>query len=288
MTIATQRPTFPETGAPISVLLDFDGTISLEDVGDALLERFAPDQDAVSEMDRRYDEGVVGSRDLMRWDMEVLPHDPEALVNAAVAMPLDRTVVDLVEVVEAAGGVVEIVSDGLGFHIGPLLETVGLGRLPVATNDAVPGRGGEAVAFPFGHPACHVCGTCKRERVRLHRNMGRAVVFVGDGASDRYAAHHADVVFAKDALARYCDREHLGYLPWGRLADVAAWVSEALTDGRLPADRAAWAAWRTVHRPTLERFICGPEAWGVNAVDRLLPIDDDVREVAVDDVTRGP
>ena len=264
------------------MLLDFDGTISLEDVGDSLMERFARDQDAVAEMDRRYDDGMVGSRELMRWDMDILRADPEALMSAAVATPLDRTVVDLVDLVEAAGGVVEIVSDGLGFHVGPLLETLGLGRLPVATNLAVPGRGGEAVTFPFGHPTCHVCGTCKRERVRLHRNAGRAVVFVGDGASDRYAAYHADVVFAKDALARYCDRERLGYVPWRRLSDVGAWVAEALANGRLPVDRAAWAAWASVHRSRPERFICGPEAWGEDAVDRLLPLDGDAREVALD------
>ena len=93
-----------------------------------------------------------------------------------------------------------------------MLETVGLGRLPVATNLAEAGRGGDAVAFPYGHPTCRVCGTCKRERVRLHRNAGRAVVFVGDGASDRYAAHHADVVFAKDGLAAYCERTGLPFV----------------------------------------------------------------------------
>jgi 2,3-diketo-5-methylthio-1-phosphopentane phosphatase len=279
MTTASARPTFPPEGAPLSVLVDFDGTISLEDVGDTLLERFAPDQEAVEEMDRRYDDGLIGSRDLMRWDMDVLPDDADALVAAAAAMPLDRGVVDLVEVVERAGGVVEIVSDGLGFHIEPLLAAVGLGRLPVATNLAVPGRGGDAVAFPFGHPACQVCGTCKRERVRLHRAAGRAVVFVGDGASDRYAAYHADLVLAKGALAGYCERERLDHVRWRTLAEVAGWVSEALRDGLLPADPAAWAAWAAVHRSRPERFICGPEVWGERAAGRLLPDAPDRREV---------
>jgi 2,3-diketo-5-methylthio-1-phosphopentane phosphatase len=267
MTTASQEPTFPPEGAPVSVLLDFDGTISLEDVGDALLERFVPDQEAVAEMDRRYDEGLVGSHALMRWDMDVLPRDADLLVEAARAIPLDPTVVDLVEAVEAIGGAVEVVSDGLGFHIEPMLATLGLGRLPVATNVAVPGRGGEAVAFPFGHPACHVCGTCKRERVRRHRDAGRAVVFVGDGASDRYAAHHADVVFAKDALARYCEREGLPHEPWRTLGDVATWLQSALADGRLPARRSDVDRWAAARRRTPEVFICGPEAWGSDAME---------------------
>ena len=267
MSAALEQPRFPEAGAPLSVLVDFDGTISLADVGDALLARFAPDQDAVAEMDRRYEEGSVGSRALIRWDMDVLPRDRALLTRAATEIAIDRSFVDLVDVVERARGVVEVVSDGLGFHITPMLETVGLGRLPVATNLAEAGRGGDAVAFPYGHPTCRVCGTCKRERVRLHRNAGRAVVFVGDGTSDRYAAHHADVVAAKDGLAAYCERAGLPFVPWRRLGDVASWVRAALADGRLPGDRAAFVAWAAERQTEPEVFICGPEAWGDEAAE---------------------
>ena len=37
------------------------------------------------------------------------------------------------------------------------------------------GRGGAGVTFPYGHPGCLVCGTCKRERVRAApgRRTGR-------------------------------------------------------------------------------------------------------------------
>jgi 2-hydroxy-3-keto-5-methylthiopentenyl-1-phosphate phosphatase len=55
------------------VLIDFDGTISLRDVGDALLSELVADQAAVREMDRLYHEGQKGSRELTAWDMEVLP-----------------------------------------------------------------------------------------------------------------------------------------------------------------------------------------------------------------------
>jgi 2-hydroxy-3-keto-5-methylthiopentenyl-1-phosphate phosphatase len=204
--------------------------------------------------------------------MDVLPHDADLLVGAAAGFAVDRTLLDVVEAVDSVGGAIEVVSDGLGFHIAPVLEAIGLGRLPVATNLAVPGRGGEAVEFPFGHPRCHVCGTCKRERVRVHRAAERAVVFVGDGASDRYAAHHADVVFGKGALADYCEGEGLAYLPWRRLDDVARWIRAALADGRLPVDAAAFEPWSASYRSP-ERFICGPEVWGDDVREgSLLPV----------------
>lgn len=276
MSQALEEPTFSPDGAPVSVLLDFDGTISLDDVGDTLLSRLVEDQPLVRHMDQLYIDGHKGSRELIVWDMEVLPHDPEVLLREVDALPLDETVVELVAAVEEAGGALEVVSDGTGFHVERMLARLDLAHLPVATNASVLGRGGAGVSFPFGHPACLVCGTCKRERIRRHQAAGRAVVFVGDGPSDRYAAHHADVIFAKHSLASWCEVENVPYEPWGSLADVAEWLELALLDGRLPATPEAYADWAAAARPEPESFICGPEVWGAGrevapgSVDRSL------------------
>jgi hypothetical protein len=58
---------------------------------------------------------------------------------------------------------------------------LGLDDVPIATNANALRGGGAGVSFPYGHPVCHVCGTCKRERVRAHQAAGNVVVFVGDG-----------------------------------------------------------------------------------------------------------
>ena len=262
MTDASATPMFPPDGAPVSVLLDFDGTVSLDDTGDTLLERLFADRALTRRMDELYMSGEKGSRELIAWDMEVLPHDPDLLWREIDTLPLDETLLDLLTAVREAGAAAEIVSDGVGFHIERMLSRLGLTDLPVATNRTLPGHGGEGVSFPYGHPACFVCGTCKRERIRLHRDAGRAVVLVGDGPSDRYAAHHADVIFAKGSLANWCEVENVPYEPWERLVDVAEWLELALLDGRLPSTRSAFEDWATDTRPEVETFICGPEVWG--------------------------
>jgi 2,3-diketo-5-methylthio-1-phosphopentane phosphatase len=262
MSDAASRPSFDADGAPISVLLDFDGTISLEDVGDALLARLVEDQALVRHMDELYIEGSKGSRELIAWDMEVLPRDAQQLLRELDTLALDESLPQLIDVVAEAGGAVEVVSDGIGFHIPRMLARLGVPDLPVATNSATLGEGAAGVTFPYGHPSCLVCGTCKRERIRVHRDAGRAVVFVGDGPSDRYAAHHADIIFAKSSLAAWCEVENIPYEPWERLADVAEWIEFALMDGRLPAEADDVASWATRARPDVETFICGPEVWG--------------------------
>jgi len=247
-------------GLPIAVLLDYDGTISLRDVGDDLMARFVADQDAVAAMDARYVAGEVGSRALMAWDMEMLPDDPALLRAAAATVPQDEGLVDLVALCRARGVAAEVVSDGLGFYVESNLARLGIEGLPVYTNRNLATGGAAGVSFPFGHPTCLVCGTCKRERVRAHQAAGRVVVFVGDGPSDRYAAWHADVTFAKGSLERWCRSAGVETQPWERLADVTRWLASAIVTGHLPTEPADVAGWRSARPTRTPAFICGPEA----------------------------
>ncbi|MFI5254138.1 MAG: haloacid dehalogenase-like hydrolase [Candidatus Limnocylindrales bacterium] len=263
MSRAAATPVFAPGGAPVSFLVDFDGTISRSDVGDDLLASYGPDAALLAAKDADYDAGLIGSRELMLWDMAALPDDPALLRIAAAEVPLDETFSSFVAAVQAAGAAIEIVSDGLGFYVVPSLTALqpSLAELPMATNEnRLAGPGG--MSFPFGHPACFVCGTCKRERVRAHAADGRVVVFVGDGTSDRYAAHHADIVFAKGSLARWCLEAGWPFRPWHRFAEIEAWTRSAFADGGLPGRPEDLDAWRAAHPRPRTGFICGPEAWG--------------------------
>jgi 2-hydroxy-3-keto-5-methylthiopentenyl-1-phosphate phosphatase len=263
MTRAPHVPVFPP-GPPVSVLVDYDGTVSLRDVGDVLIFHHATiDTSIVVARDADYDAGRAGSRELIPWNMDILPQDPELLRSIAAGIPQDATFVSFVAAVRAAGVALEIVSDGLGFYVESNLARLdpALAGLSIATNEnAVAGAPG--VAFPYGHPDCFVCGTCKRERVRAHEAGGRVVVFVGDGQSDRYAAHHADIVFAKAALLEWGRATGRDFLEWATFADIEAWFRAALADGRLPAREEDLGGWRATHRPLRPDFICGPEVWG--------------------------
>jgi len=194
--------------------------------------------------------------------MDVLPRDPELLFREAAEMPQDATFRAFVRAVRERGAQIEIVSDGLGFYVRSNLAALGLGDLFVATNDNTVEDAGAGMSFPFSHPSCFVCGTCKRERVRLHQAEGRAVVFVGDGTSDRFAAAHADVTFAKGSLVRLCRAEGWPVHEWNDFADVLTQVEAMFADGRLPASAADLADWRTLHALPPRPFICGPEVWG--------------------------
>ena len=238
---------------PLAILVDFDGTIALTDVGDVLLAEHTP---AVWEDEAAaYDAGLAGSRRLMIDEAARMPADPDVLLATAAAQPTDPTFPAFVARARSAGIPVEVVSDGFGFFIEPALERMGVDGVPVVTarmRFAAPAAPG--IEFPNGHPRCFVCGTCKRARVLAHQAAGRTVVFIGDGESDRYAAGYADIVFAKRALVRLCLEHDWPFHRWSEFAELDAWLAETL---------AAWSVEpSSLPRPATRPFFCGPEAWG--------------------------
>ncbi|HXY44834.1 MAG TPA: hypothetical protein VEH29_11650, partial [Acidimicrobiales bacterium] len=78
------------------------------------------------------------------------------------------------------------------------------------------------VTFPNEDPSCEcaLCGACKRAPMREASARGRTTVLVGDGASDVKAANVADVIFAKDDLAKWCTANGVPFSPFSRLTDV--------------------------------------------------------------------
>ena len=240
--------------APLAILVDYDGTIALTDVSDTVMAEHV--NEAWELRAARYDEGLIGSRGLMAYEMSLIRADAAELLATAAQQPHDPGFVPLVRRAQAAGIPVEVVSDGFGFFIGPALERLGVPELPVITARTTFANGRATIEFPNGHPSCFVCGTCKRQRVLAQQAAGRAVVFIGDGESDRYAAGYADVVFAKRSLVPICVANGWPFQRWTEFSEIHAWLNETLDAWRRDPGTAA------MPRPEPKPFFCGPEVWG--------------------------
>ncbi|MEY2398916.1 MAG: 2-hydroxy-3-keto-5-methylthiopentenyl-phosphate phosphatase [Actinomycetota bacterium] len=203
-----------------SVFFDFDGTITLDDVGVYLLEEFAAD--GWVELDEQYKAGALGSRECIELQWQCIPDSVnEAERRAAAAqVAVDPAFHPLVERLQRGGAEVAVVSDGWGFYIADAIAPL---DIPAFTNTIdFPTN---TLVSPYRDPSCEgcgVCGTCKPAIVRAAAQRGRSTVFVGDGTSDRHAARVADIVFAKGALARWCAEERIAHTSFETLARVAS------------------------------------------------------------------
>jgi HAD superfamily phosphoserine phosphatase-like hydrolase len=242
---------------PLAILVDYDGTVALTDVSDTVMAEHVPgiwEAEAAA-----YDAGRMGSRRLMAIEIGLIDAPSADLLATAAAQPHDPGFVPFVRHAQAASIPIEVVSDGFGFFIEPALEALGVGELPVITATTTFSGRRATITFPNGHPTCLVCGTCKRNRVLAHQAAGRAVVFIGDGESDRYAAGYSDVVWAKRSLVRICLEAGWAYRRWTEFAEIDAWLAEML------------AAWEldpaSLPGPRPRPFFCGPETWGDGLTD---------------------
>jgi len=237
---------------PLAILVDYDGTIALTDVGDTIMKAFVAAA-VWEELEEAYETGRIGSREIMAREISLLPSDTASVRALAAAQPHDDGFPRFVRRARAAGIPVEIVSDGFGFFIEPAMRRLGIADDVAIVTSRTTFDGAARIEFPNGHPTCFVCGTCKRSRVLAHQAAGRAVVFIGDGESDRYAAGYADFVFAKRSLVRICEGNGWPHARWDSFAELDEWLAGEV--------RAFAAGTPTVTRQAHE-FLCGPELWG--------------------------
>jgi 2,3-diketo-5-methylthio-1-phosphopentane phosphatase len=205
---------------PRAILCDFDGTIVEQDVSEELLDSHG--DPAWKAIDDEFTRGEIGSRECATRQIALLGGTREELVAAAVdRYHVDPTFATFVGWARDRGVEVAVVSDGFGFYIEAMLEAAGIRDVPVLTNSTLFDGGHPRLRFPYAHPECVGCGTCKRNAVLDARErLGAPVAFVGEGHTDRYGALYADMVFAKKHLPGLCDEMGIPYVTWENFDDI--------------------------------------------------------------------
>jgi 2,3-diketo-5-methylthio-1-phosphopentane phosphatase len=228
----------PGPGAVI--FLDFDGTITLRDATDAILDAFA--DPAWLQVEDAWLSGQIGSRECLAAQMALVTATQEQVDRLLDEIGVDPGLASLLDACAARAAPVYIVSDGFDYCIERILSRPELNlhaRLAdshIVSSRLRPDRGRWRTAFAHPPEPCeHGCATCKPAAMQRLHVAGAVTVLVGDGMSDRYAAARADLLFAKDRLAAFCDQARIPYTPYDTLATVAEAVERLLGAGlRLP------------------------------------------------------
>jgi 2-hydroxy-3-keto-5-methylthiopentenyl-1-phosphate phosphatase len=223
-----------------NILCDFDGTITVEDVTDSLLERFAHPDWQVLERDWRT--GRIGSAECMAGQVALLDASREEIDAHLATLRIDPAFPAFVEAAHAAGSKLLVVSDGLDYAIRAILRRTHLERLPVLANRFVQvGARDWRLETPFSDPRCRIAsGHCKCANAVREHNRHHRVLLIGDGASDFCAAGEADFVFAKHRLIEHCRHAAIPHISIVGFADAIG-LLPALLAGRLHVPQRALA-----------------------------------------------
>lgn len=221
------------THAQAVVFLDFDGTITLRDATDAILEAFADRR--WLEIEEAWVAGRIGSRECLAAQIDLVTATQEQIDGVLDGLAVDPGLARLLDVCATSRLPVHIISDGFDYCIERILRRPDQRYSSLLSgahivSSALRANGARwHAAFPHPVETCaHGCATCKPAAMERLNPAGAMTVFVGDGFSDRHAAACADVVFAKDKLATFCEQASIPYVRFDTLETVATGIEHLM------------------------------------------------------------
>lgn len=216
----------------IRLFIDFDGTITRQDVGDALFQTFGSFEPIHSELlqgKHTVASYYHQSASLLRSDAT-----PEAIQQFALSREVDPYVVALFTWCASNAIDVTVVSDGFNVYIDPILSSIGFGHLRRYCNTLSWNEGIWQASFPGASESCACfCASCKRNVLLTLSAPDDIIIYVGDGRSDTCAAEHADVVFAKGTLAKHCEANGVAHHHFHTMFQVQQILERRLRDDDL-------------------------------------------------------
>lgn len=210
-------------------IIDFDGTLSVKDTIDDMLERFA--DPSWEDIEQSWLNGDINAVECMTQQVRMVKSDNITLESFFRGIQLDATFVPFYKHISQFAKVA-IVSDGLDHAVKVAMRSAAMADIPVYANHLHFTPSGLDISFPNKVEGCAGGnGTCKCAIAQnLSLESGGPVVLIGDGKSDACLAGRADIVFAKGSLIKHCEKNNIQHHKFQTFADVLAkvktWPSE--------------------------------------------------------------
>ncbi len=204
-------------------IIDFDGTLSVKDTIDDMLEHFA--DPSWEDAEKSWLNGDITAVECMTQQIRMVKADNITLEGFFRGIQLDATFLPFYKHISQFAKVA-IVSDGLDHSVKVAMRNAAMPDIPVYANHLHFVPDGIDITFPNLVNGCDGGnGTCKCAVARnLSLESGGPVVLIGDGKSDACLAGRADVVFAKGSLIKHCEKNNIPHHKFQTFADVLAKV----------------------------------------------------------------
>jgi len=204
----------------IAVQIDFDGTVTEEDVSFLLLDTYVGPR--WREYLKEYTAGKIPVGTFNKKVFGMMKADRHTMTE--LVLTSDRVRIrpgfrELVDYCSQKGYKVVIVSNGLTFYIEVLLDRLGIDGIDIyaAENEFSPD--GMKVRY-VGPDGTEKEAGFKEAYTELLVKQGYNVVYVGNGVSDIFPSRMAIKVFATGDLLERCREEKLECTPFNDLNDV--------------------------------------------------------------------
>lgn len=197
------------------IYCDFDGTITKDDYVNKFLTCFADPK--WLDVENQWIAGEIGSRECMQKQVALIKEMSQEELNQFISsIEIDEGFVQFYHYVKSIGFELVVLSDGFDLFIREVLKRYNLIDIKYYSNTLLYKNKKFSIEFQNSNHACKSgSGTCKCSKVR-EKNF----YYIGDGLSDVCVAQKATILFAKDKLQKYCNRNKINYVNFETFNDV--------------------------------------------------------------------
>jgi 2,3-diketo-5-methylthio-1-phosphopentane phosphatase len=222
------------TDKQFKIFLDFDGTITKNDVGEEIFRKFCYEE-AVNKLVNDLLTDKISSREC--WEelcKSVSAIDKVEFDKFIISQEVELTLHKFLEYCSRNNFPVFVLSDGFDYYIEKILDRENLSHLKVFSNKLTLNDEGKLIpSFPYYSADCRSSANCKRNHIIANNGDDDFSVFIGDGISDIDAIQYVDFIFAKDSLLKFCEVNRITYFPFKDFDDVIIKINELLSKKRL-------------------------------------------------------
>ena len=198
-------------------VVDFDGTITVKDVGFSIIQNFAGE--GWMEIGERWIRKEIGTSECGQKQWDLIKNSDKEIKDFASKFEINPGFKEFVNIIKRNSYKMVLASDGYDVYIKEILRINNLEDLELSCNSAVYDKGWK-LSFLNQDKECTMCGNCKRKLVQKLKSEGYEVYYIGDGHSDRCACVYADKIFAKSFLREYCEEKNIDYHAFDDFYDV--------------------------------------------------------------------
>lgn len=215
------------------IFMDFDGTVTQQDVGDELFRKFADEKKVNKIIDDLLNDRI-SSRECWLNLCSAVPLITEIeLDNFIYGISLDNTFLTFKDYCAKESIELFVLSDGFDYYINKIFKKYKINGLKVYSNHLEVIDGRLTPSFPYYDETCYSSANCKRNHIINHSSEDDFTVFIGDGNSDKDSIEYCDFIFAKDDLLKFCEKERITYFPFNNFNDVIKRLDELKARKRL-------------------------------------------------------
>lgn len=216
------------------VFVDFDGTITKQDVGEQMFLRFG-DADEAQKIVDKWISNEITSIDTCKLLCETVKEfNPGLFDDFLSTIKFEESFIEFEKFCDVNNIDLYVLSDGLDYYIDKLMIRENLDHLTVYSNQLSFDKSGNLVPdFPYTDEECNLCGNCKRNHILNHSSDEDITFYIGDGFSDTCPAQHVDFIFAKKSLLKFCEVNRISFYPFNNFNDVIPRMEELLNKKRV-------------------------------------------------------